>query len=153
MHVPRTPESTLRPLELSSSDGVVLHMQFAFWKRTQLKQAHARCAELVLATSPAWHINRKYAVAQDHPGAKVECVPDAWRSAVEISVMGSPHDDHYLADLFRWFDEFGILFFEPLDIWSIPELQREFVNRVGRKPHRPASVGPVKALRWKLWRR
>jgi len=45
-----------------------------------------------------------------------------------------------------WFDEYGIGFFEPLQIWHITLLRERFVAQVGREPRPAVRLSPARRV-------
>jgi glycosyltransferase involved in cell wall biosynthesis len=122
-------------VRLAAEQGAVLHYQFVPWERVQMKQAWYRCQELIRRPRAAFDLNVMYAHGLDDPEARTSPVPDSWLEDIDvppgIEELGPTW--HYDAIL-EWFDERGIEFFEPLQIWQIPRLHELFVERVGREP-------------------
>ena len=46
------------------------------------------------------------------------------------------------ADIIGWFNERGVEFFEPLEIWHVPALRAQFQQRLGRNPKPDRSYMP-----------
>jgi glycosyltransferase involved in cell wall biosynthesis len=131
-HTSRVP--AVRGNRVFRVEGVpLLHFQWVYWERTQLKQAWYRCSELVKGRS-ALRVNHKYGITLDEPGAKLDEVPPEWLEGVRFPEKAPP-TAWQLEEILAWFDEYKPEFFEPLEIWHIPELKTEFVKRVGREPH------------------
>lgn len=134
--VGRTPGPNEPPrLVVKPEFGAVLHFQFVPWERFQMKQAWYRCAELLNAPQDMANINSKYAITLDDPAAATTPIPSAWLSGIEIpagieTLPPAWHQDEILG----WFEKYGIEYFEPLQIWHIPQLAKEFQGRVGRAP-------------------
>jgi glycosyltransferase involved in cell wall biosynthesis len=147
MHEGRTPgrnaPSVLR--KLSAADGAVFHFQFVAWDRFQMKQAWYRCWELVAGLDVPASINRRYRGTLDEDGLRTSSVPGEWYEGlvrpVRLEDVGL---GWYRNAILDWFDECGVERFEPLEIWHIADLRREFVARSGRAP-RPQLTAIVKA--------
>ncbi len=114
-------------------EGVIIHFQFSAWKMTQLKQAWYRCSELIKADRNVKRINNTYAISLDNPTAKLSPIPPKWLDGIELP-KNIPQTSWHLDKILDWFDEYGIEFFEPLQIWHIPELHDEFIKRESREP-------------------
>jgi glycosyltransferase involved in cell wall biosynthesis len=132
---------------LPPNHAAVLHFQFVPWTRFQVKQAWYRCAELIRAPNSAYEINRVYAPTLDDGRARTRPVPRSWVAGVDIpegirSLGATWHWDEIL----RWFDEHGIEFFEPLQIWHVQSLRQIFVQRAGREPHPTVSLAPGRRI-------
>jgi hypothetical protein len=141
----RTPGPKDRVLwhTLSLEEGAVLHFQFTPWDMFQYKQAWYRCAELIRTPRRAPEINEMYADSLDDPGAGTAELPVEWLDGIEIpSGLATLQPAWHRDEMLGWFDERGIEFFEPLQIWHIPELAELFRERVGREP-RPVLRVPL----------
>jgi hypothetical protein len=146
LHEPRTPvDEDPRPLQ--APDVPVLHLQFAMWQRNQMKQAWYRALEWMDGRRTAGDINGQYAITFEPLFVRTSPLPADWLDGVTIpgeSVSGQPtwHD----AEMLRLFDEKGVEFFEPLEIWHLPLLRREFRRRTGRQPRPDRShIAPLPA--------
>ncbi len=129
----RTPGPSDRMISLDSDAGVILHFQFIAWERTQAKQAWYRCRELIEGGRSARRINNMYSISLDSPKVETEAVPDAWLEHAALPER-LPDSKWHTEAVIAWFDRYGILFFEPLQIWHVPELRAAFLERVGREP-------------------
>jgi len=133
--VGRTPGKTSpeQSIYLPEKDGVVLHFQFVAWQQMQFKQAWYRCSELIKGKRNAKRINNTYAISLENPTAILSPIPPKWLDGIELP-KNIPQTSWHLDKILDWFDEYGIEFFEPLQIWHIPELHDEFIKRVSREP-------------------
>ena len=142
----RTPGPADRSLwkEMPVEEGAVLHYQFVPWRRFQAKQAWYRCAELIRDPGSALEINEIYAHSVETETAGTADLPQEWLEGVEVphGLAELPPDWH-LEEAFGWFDEYGLDFFEPLEIWHVPELRERFVEETGREP-KPAKPSLLK---------
>ena len=140
--VGRTPatKSEADRIKVADSVSCVLHFQFAAWNRFQMKQAWYRCSELIKAPGTARQINQKYAITLEDPKARLRAVPASWLEGLEIppDLENAPVGWHLQA-IERFFDQYGMPYFEPLQVWHIRELREEFISRVGRRP-KPAPT-------------
>ena len=117
-------------VKVQPHQGAVLHFQFVFWREFQLKQAWYRCSELIKYPGTAAVINAKYSITIDDPSARTVPIPEEWLKGVKIppaSENGSLN--WHLAEIVSWLNQYGIDFFEPLQIWHISELREEFIKR------------------------
>lgn len=133
----RTPGPKDRALwqTLAPEQGAVLHFQFTPWEMFQYKQAWYRCAELMRTPDLAPEINEMYRPTLDDPAARTVDVPRTWLAGLAIpSALEDLPPAWHREEMLGWIDERGIEFFEPLEIWHIPELRELFVARVGRPP-------------------
>lgn len=139
LHMPRTPGSDARnnvtkcPLE----KGALLHFTAMDLPSYQLKIAWYHCIELVRSPKDAERINRFYFRDWDETHLKLRTVPESWTEGLPASIRIEERSVWQLAELRRLFDERGIEFFEPLEIWHIPLLREEFQRRTGRLPRKP----------------
>jgi hypothetical protein len=148
--VGRTPatKTGAERIKVDPSVSCVLHFQFAAWNRFQMKQAWYRCSELIQAPGTARQINQKYAMTLEDRRAGLRAVPASWLEGLEISpeLENAPLGWHLQA-IEGFFEQYGIVYFERLQIWHIRELREEFMSRVGRRP-KPAPMHPLTAAYW-----
>ncbi len=138
----RTPGPYDNCRTLGQEEGVVLHFQFAFWDRNQMKQAWYRCSELINGSRSAKQINDIYSITLEDGYAENFLVPSGWLDGIELPGGDTlPSSWHYDAIL-KFFNQRGIEFFEPLQIWHIKELHDEFVKKTGREPA-PLTFHPL----------
>lgn len=139
-------------LRLPPSSGAVMHFQFVPWERFQAKQAWYRCAEFVSDPSNAYGINQMYAITLDERDAGFTPLPAEWLDGVVIpeGLSDLPATWH-LDEVLRYFDEHGVAFFEPLQIWHVPELRERFVAEVGREPKPDLTLSMAGRL-GQIWR-
>ena len=122
-------------VKLPIEQGAVLHYQFVPWERVQMKQAWYRCQELLRQNSSPFDLNVMYAHGLDDPDARTTAVPDAWLEGIDVPTgIEELGPTWHLDAIVEWFDEHGIEFFEPLQIWQVPRLHELFVERAGREP-------------------
>lgn len=136
IHEDRTPGPNNQIIRIPSSQGAVHHFQFIDWDRNQLKQAYYRCVELINGARSAQRINASYKstlldtkiiIKKLEKNAIVNNMPNIY------SIVQTASDWRYDA-ISRFFDKFGIEYFESLQIWHIKELRDEFIRRVNRVP-------------------
>jgi glycosyltransferase involved in cell wall biosynthesis len=133
----RTPESTIPSdnIKININQGAVLHFQFVFWQGFQIKQAWYRCLELIKKPQNAFNINQTYKITLDDKKTKLSKMPDNWVKGIKMPLSESKIKTlSLLKEISARFNQYGILFFEPLQIWHVPELYNEFVKIIGRKP-------------------
>lgn len=131
-HTARVPESNIPAIRIQSP---LLHLEYIPFEKSQLKQAWYRCSELINGKRNAKRINATYSVTLDNDKIRTQEIPKEWLDASEIpnslsEIKSSWHKERIL----KWFDEYGILFFEPLQIWHIKDLRNEFVKKNNREP-------------------
>ena len=136
--VPIRPEA----LRVQAPDVAVLHLQWLLADTNQIKQAWYRCREL-LAGGTARQINAFYQFTI--PPRHVETAPvrPEWIEDVTFPDLAIDRQRSWQeAEICRWFDERGAAFFEPLEIWHLPRLRREFAGRMHREPIPDRSYRP-----------
>lgn len=147
--VARTPgdNSEQNWVKLPPARGAVLHYQFVPWRRCQVKQAWYRCSELIRSPDRAYDINRMYAISLDSPRAELTAVPREWLAGIDVppDIAALPPAWH-LAAIQAWFGEYGVTYFEPLQIWHVPELREEFVQKEGREPRPVTRLNPIRRV-------
>lgn len=114
----------------------LLHFQFIAWEKSQIKQAWYMCSELIQSLQSVRKINYRYSSSILNPTC-IEKTPESWYEKIKLpkAEIFESGDEERLKEIFDFFNEKGILFFEPLDIWHIKELSGEFVRLTGRKPN------------------
>ncbi|NLZ74798.1 glycosyltransferase family 2 protein [Candidatus Falkowbacteria bacterium] len=116
-------------------DGAVLHLQYLNKKRNDYKQAWYRCSELVEGKRSAKRINNTYSITIDNKKWQKNNLPEKLSSKFINNIdLRLSNDNWYIEEIIKFFDQYGIKFFEPLQIWDIEKLREEFIKRVGRKP-------------------
>jgi len=130
-------------------EGGTLHYQFSFFNNFQLKQSWLRCSELIQRPQEASLINQKYLITLldemyiPQAVAHSTKMPDSWTDGIPLP----PHPNFdpewkeenflrkdLLPETLKWFEEYGVEFFEPLHIWQVPQLREQFVKKTGRPP-------------------
>ena len=137
LHEGRTPgENTpANQIKLPLEKGGVLHFQFVPFERFQMKQAFQRCREFSLGQSSPAQVNAKYAMTMDDEKAVCADIPQEWLEGIAgIDALKSTRVGWYYDSIREFFDDKGIKFFEPLQIWHIQRLREEFIKTVGREP-------------------
>lgn len=136
LHMPRTPGSDARsnvvkcPLE----KGAILHFSSEQMLPYQLKIAWYHCVELAHRPNDAERINRFYFRDWNESHLRLKTVPEAWLEGIPVDDLQPVPSIWQWTEILRLFDEKGVEFFEPLEIWHIPQLRDEFVRRAGRQP-------------------
>jgi hypothetical protein len=154
LHEPRMPVDT-SDSAIKASDLPILHLQWTMWNRNQMKQAWYRCIDFMDKRMTAAEVNAFYSVTLRELYVHTEHVPQAWLEDVtlpdaDVDRQPAWHE----AEIRGWFDQRGIEFFEPLEIWHLPSLHREFHRRTGRTPRPDRSYLPPRLVRaQKLGRR
>jgi hypothetical protein len=134
-------------VRLGAAQGAVMHYQFVPWERCQAKQAWYRCSELISAPDRSYAINRMFAMTLDDNSTQTENVPAAWIQGLAIpNGLSALPPAWHLQAIYDWFDEFGVEFFEPLQIWHVPQLHERFIDTVGREPRAMVHLGPARRV-------
>ena len=154
LHEPRMPIDT-DDAALLAEGLPVLHLQFAIWNRNQMKQAWYRCIEWLDRRTSAAQINALYAVTLPEWYVHTEPVPKEWLQDITLPGSGADAEPSWHEpEIFGWFDQYDVEFFEPLEIWHVPALHQEFRRRVGRSPRPDRSyLPPWRARAQRLGRR
>jgi hypothetical protein len=127
-----SPETTIR---LPAEEACMLHFQAVPWARYQMKQAWYRCSELIKTPRDFWAINEKYSITLEDPNAGLLTTPDEWMESIPIrDDLTAVSPETHKRQILEYFELHGAKFFEPLEIWHIPELRQDFLRRVGRNP-------------------
>lgn len=131
---PRVPLNFLK--NCKRVDNVpIIHLQWVSWNKTQLKQVWYRCLQLIHSPKNYILINSAYSHSLDCDNHKLTKVPLEWIEGVEnLKLIENFFPTWHRQEIYKMFDEYGIEFFEPLQIWHIAELEKEFIKRVGRQP-------------------
>ena len=112
----------------------LLHYQYINLKQSEIKQAWYRCSELISGNN-AKKINHQYSVAKHNNNIILETTKSEWLQGLPLIESDYKVDsDWRYKEILTWFDKYGIVFFEPLDIWDINELNNIFIKEMGRKP-------------------
>jgi glycosyltransferase involved in cell wall biosynthesis len=120
-------------VRIDSNVGAVLHYQFLFWERFQMKQAWYRCAELLNSSRDSVNeINQMYSITMEDSAIGLKQIPDSWLIGIEPPKAGTIPWHFY--EIKKLFNKHGVEFFEGLQIWHIDELRREFFSRTKRYP-------------------
>jgi glycosyltransferase involved in cell wall biosynthesis len=130
----RTPGPHENVLKLPEKQGVVIHWQFSRWDITQLKQALYRCTELLEGSRSVRRINHTYSITLANDNLLIAPLPQSWIKDLTLPKISDDNNDFYLTQITKLFSEKGIVYFEGLQIWHIPELYNLFITQVGRPP-------------------
>jgi hypothetical protein len=112
----------------------LLHYQYINLKQSEVKQAWYRCSELI-SGNKAKKINHQYSVAKKNNTIILEPTKSEWLQG--LPMIKSDYlieSDWRYKEILTWFDTYGIVFFESLDIWDINELNDRFIKEINRKP-------------------
>jgi hypothetical protein len=151
LHEERVPISPDSP-RVRAEGAPVLHLQWLLPNRSQTRQAWYRCREWMQGGQSAATINSFYSITLPSWYVQTAPIPRDWLDGVTLpdtAIDGEPSWQE--ADILKWFNERGVEFFEPLEIWHIVRLGDEFRRRVGRSPRPDRSYmqpWPVRAQRF-----
>ncbi|MDO8575427.1 MAG: glycosyltransferase [bacterium] len=136
LHEGRTPNSEIKEwTKLPLEKGSVLHFQFVPFKKFQIKQAFQRCREYVAKTGSVRRINNKYSETLDKDDVKLKDIPKEWLSGIIVPKEILTMDDiYYKKSIMNFFKEYGVKYFEPLEIWHLDELKKIFIEKLSREP-------------------
>ena len=148
MHVGRTPISPTEIADdkwrrLENDYGAVMHFQFSAYNNFQLKQCWLRCSELIQEPYNYQGINIKYSITLLEQNVGLEEMPKSWYDGIVLPKVENfdPEwkDNSFVrADLlpgvYKYFEDYGVEYFEKLNIWHVPQLRNYFINKTGRMP-------------------
>jgi hypothetical protein len=141
LHQPRVPDGALA--RLRATDVHVLHLQWLLTRRTQFRQAWYRCREFLDGGKTAAQINARYAITLPDLSLRTAPTPAEWIDGLTFPDLSVDREPTWQErDVFRWFDERTPRFFEPLEIWHVPELREAFRRQAGRDPRPDRSYRP-----------
>ena len=137
MHFDRTPSSSNAsdPIITPQHVGAVLHTQHLEQKMYDLKQAKYKCLELTKSGDSPFQINENTRFTMT-TSDNFEDLPIEFRftgyvqTSNDLAIMDTLSEIHFL------FDQFGVLYFEKLEIWQNLNLREYFTKKTGRLPRR-----------------
>jgi len=148
MHVGRTPASvsdvnneSWRRLE--NEHGAVMHFQFSAYNNFQLKQCWLRCSELIQEPNNSQGINIKYSITLLEQNVGLEEMPKSWYDGIVLPKVENFDPEwkdssfvraDLLPGIYKYFEDYGVEFFENLNIWHVPQLRNYFIKQTGRMP-------------------
>ena len=148
MHVGRTPASvsdvnneSWRRLE--NEHGAVMHFQFSAYNNFQLKQCWLRCSELIQEPNNSQGINIKYSITLLEQNVGLEEMPKSWYDGIVLPKVENFDPEwkdssfvraDLLPGIYKYFEDYGVEFFENLNIWHVPQLRNYFMKQTGRMP-------------------
>lgn len=112
----------------------ILHLHYMAKSRSEIKQVWYMCIELLGGVNPR-RINYRYATALFRNIKPANTEP--WWSAGITMPPTEVFTDTYAErhnEVVGMLKDKGPLYFEPLDIWHIPQLRKLFIKEVGREP-------------------
>ena len=147
MHVGRTPGTNNGTLiNIPNNFGSVLHFQFSVFNNFQLKQCWLRCSDLIQRPYDAGEINNQYSITMLNSNVGLTEMPKDWYEGIIFpNVINFDPDwnessfvrKDLLSGIIKYFEDYGLEFFESLDIWHIPQLKKIFKEKIGREPKQP----------------
>ena len=148
MHLGRTPVSasdvnnqSWRRLE--NDHGAVMHFQFSAYNNFQLKQCWLRCSELIQEPYNSQGINIKYSITLLEQNVGLEEMPKSWYDKIVLPKVENFDPEwkdssfvraDLLPGIYKYFEDYGVEFFENLNIWHVPQLRNYFIKQTGRMP-------------------
>jgi Glycosyl transferase family 2 len=142
LHEERVPIPT-DALRFHAEHVPVLHLQWLFPRRNQIRQAWYRCREWIHGERGVREINQYYALTLPNQLVATRPVPPDW--VTDVTFPAATLDAAACwqeREILAWFAERGPQFFEPLEIWHIAVLRAAFVRAVGRVPRPDQSHYP-----------
>jgi len=129
---------------LDPQSGAVLHYQFSLYNNFQLKQCLYRIQELIHRGVDAWSsINQKYSITLLEDNVGLRKMPESWTHGIPLPNYPNFDPewkeenyarDFMLPEAMQHFDNYGVEYFENLEIWHIPQLRDRFIMDTGRNP-------------------
>ena len=148
MHVGRTPASvsdvnneSWRRLE--NEHGAVMHFQFSAYNNFQLKQCWLRCSELIQEPYNSQGINIKYSITLLEQNVGLEEMPKSWYDKIVLPKVENFDPEwkdssfvraDLLPGIYKYFEDYGVEYFEKLNIWHVPQLRNYFIKQTARMP-------------------
>lgn len=142
--VSRTPGNPLYRVEVPREKGSVIHFQFLNTERADMKRIWYMCSELIKGTRSALRINTTYDIQKNRLSTKTRKLPNSSSFTItnnEIEGYDQLTDWRY-REVLQWFDDYGVTFFEKLDIWDNEILKNYFIQKEKRtpKPNKPLAI-------------
>ena len=98
----------------------LIHLQFANWERSQMKQVWYMCKELISGISSE-EINQKYVHSMNEEGIKYSKSKSKWfvdKSNFENIQTQNPKSLWYFKEIELMFLKYGVQYFQELNIWE-----------------------------------
>ena len=102
-----------------------------------------RCSELIQEPNNPHGINSKYSITLLEQNVGLEEMPKSWYDGIILPEVENfdpewKESSFVRADLlpgiYKYFEDYGVEFFEPLNIWHIPQLRNYFIKQTARRP-------------------
>jgi glycosyltransferase involved in cell wall biosynthesis len=136
LHFGRTPnsQSSMPPQIIPPSRGVILHLQHLDEDLYQIKQVRYKCVELIHGTNSAFQINENSAFTLDR-SVIISKLPSEFSVRKLVFTSNGIAAIEVQTELIKLFQQYGVKYFEKLEIWHVKVLSEYFVSTVGRPPH------------------
>ena len=148
MHLGRTPlgdheSGKSHWISYPPNYAAVMHFQFSVYNNFQLKQCWLRCSELIQEPNNVHGINSKYSITLLEQNVGLEEMPESWYNDIPLPSVDNfdpewKESSFVRADLlpgiYKYFEDYGVEFFEPLNIWHVPQLRKYFIKQTARQP-------------------
>lgn len=131
-HTSRVPEGFLSNC-IRVDTVPVIHLQWFFWEKTQMKQVWYKCCELIKSPESWKQINDSYSHSLEE-SKKLKDTPIEWIKDLDSKIIPQKQSTWHKDEIIKMFEQYGVIFFEKLQIWHMPELEEEFIKVTGRKP-------------------
>lgn len=133
-HTSRVP--TLDVSHSVETEHIFLHLHFAAWNRATIKQAWYRCSELIAKPHSEKYINYKYSNGDETADVLTIPMRPEWIKDLLLPDENIFETEDILRkkQILKWFETYGVVFFEGLYIWHIDEFREYFIKKVGRTP-------------------
>jgi len=142
LHQPRVPVDGARA-RLQAEPVHILHLQWLLARRNQFRQAWYRCREYLDGERTPAQINQRYSITLPDVNLRTAPTPAHWIEGLTFPDLSVDREPTWQErDVLQWFGERSPEFFEPLEIWHIPELRDAFRRHAGRNPRPDRSYRP-----------
>jgi len=117
-HTARVP--MVNTLAVKKTNFPLIHLQFANWERSQIKQLWYQCIELTNGVDPD-EINNKYKVASDEINIKYKNLKKKWIKGVYLDPeieKSKTFEIWHVEEINKMVNKFGVEKFQVLNIWK-----------------------------------
>ncbi len=135
--IPRVPTTGIEAKRIEGNN-LIFHYQFIDQKRCQYKQVWYMISEFLKKEKSAKRINNMYGHTKEFTCREINNSEKQPKTMPLIQQDNIWQRDEIVSKL----KEHGALYFEPLDIWHLSELEELFIQETGRKPE------PKKFPKW-----
>lgn len=135
LHFSRVPnsENLTPPIAIPSKDGSILHLQHLDQDLYMAKQIRYKCLEMVHETSNPFQINDNYAFTLNKAKI-VQELPAYYQARDLVFTANELAKNDIYQEIFSLLQDFGVEYFEKLDIWHVKTLREFFEAETGRSP-------------------